>query len=67
MRIDDYRYDNFINRVRLLDKEGQAVLDKSLRDQGNFVAQYLRNNETIIGVYGVKDKKAWITSIGFIV
>ena len=31
-RVDDYRYDNFINRLRLVDKEGQAVMDKSLRE-----------------------------------
>ena len=31
-RVDDYRYDNFINRIRLVDKEGHAVMDKTLRD-----------------------------------
>ena len=31
-RVDDYRYDNFINRLRLVDREGQAVMDKSLRE-----------------------------------
>ena len=66
-RVDDYRYDNFINRIRLVDKEGHAVLDKTLRDQGGFVTQYLRKDEAIIGVYGVKGKKSWFTSLGFIV
>ena len=31
-RVDDYRYDNFINRIRMVDKEGHAVMDKTLRD-----------------------------------
>ena len=43
------------------------MLDQSFRDQGNFATQYLRTNEAIIGVYGVKGKKSWITSLGFIV
>ena len=31
------------------------------------MTQYLKKDEAIIGVYGVKNKRSWITSLGFVV
>ena len=31
------------------------------------MTQYLKKDEAIIGVYGVRNKRPWISSLGFVV
>ena len=66
-RLDDYSSENRIYCLRLLTNDGQPILDKSFKERGNTVTQCLRKDEAIIGVYGVRGKRQWLSSLGFVV
>ena len=54
--------------IGFLDSAGTRVYDYNPSNSNIPTKKYqLGYNEELIGVYGVKDKKSWFTSFGFIV
>ena len=59
----------YLDQLTLETSEGYTVVaGKKYYEQNEdpFMTQQIRENEAFIGLYGVKSKKYWITSLGFI-
>ena len=57
----------YLNELVFSDDDSEIVNSGQYAESGDFHSQIIGFNEQIIGIYGVKDYKEWITSIGFIV
>jgi hypothetical protein len=56
--------------IGFFDEGGQLVTSYDPEGYGfevNTVERHLENGEQLIGVYGIKDRQKWFTSLGFIV
>ena len=57
----------YLNEIVFLSDDKELLNSGQFAESGDFHSQNIGFNEQIIGIYGVKDQKEWITSLGFIV
>ena len=59
---------SFIDQISLKDDNNESIVESKLfSNSGNYKSCSINDNEIIFGLYGVKDKQDWISSLGFIV
>jgi len=61
------RNKDFVCSVQFIDNKGEAYVKIEPLYSGCFESRLLKEDEEIIGFYGVAERKSWLVSLGFIV